>query len=265
MRLVGRKQVAYHLLRLQRGVRNLGMPVQVVEKELLELNRLQSHGRAEIHQRWQTANGVHIVRPGSLQGCPGGVNHVIDLGTEHAPDGLIKQAPPQKMGVLRQCLPAEPVEKLYRLQLLQGDQPGAHAVVDVVGVVGNFVREIAKLGFQSGLGPLQKPPADPTGFDSFQPARVDHRAMLENALARLEAKVQAVKLRVALFERIDHPQALQVVLKTTVLRHAGVERVLASMTERRMPQIMRQCDGLHQVFIEPQRPRDGAAQLRHLQ
>ena len=43
------------------------------------------------------------------------------------------------------------------------------------------------------------------------------------------------------------------------------KRVLAGMAERRVAQVVRQGNGLDQVLVEPQRTRNGAAQLRHLQ
>ena len=89
--------------------------------------------------------------------------------------------------------------------------------------------------------------------------------MLENAFAGLERQVQAVELRVALFQLVHHAQALQVVLKTAEGGHAVIQRILPGMAKRRVTQVMRQRDGFDQVFVQPQRARDGAAQLRHLQ
>ena len=49
------------------------------------------------------------------------------------------------------------------------------------------------------------------------------------------------------------------------VRAEFVQGLLARMAERRVPQIMRQTDGLGQVFIEPQCPGDGAGDLRNFQ
>ena len=100
--------------------------------------------------------------------------------------------------------------------------------------------------------------------------------MLEDALPGLEGQVQAIKCRVALFQRIDHPQALQVVLEAPVhlvgqwlIRargfHRRVERILAGMAEGRVAQIVGQGNRLDQVFVQTQRAGDAAPQLRHLQ
>ena len=93
--------------------------------------------------------------------------------------------------------------------------------------------------------------------------------MLEYPLARLESQVQAVEFGVAGLEQIDHPQALEVVLEALAIRadlqQAVVERVLSGMAERRVPDIVSQCDGFDQVFMQTQRSGDRAGNLRHLE
>ena len=62
---------------------------------------------------------------------------------------------------------------------------------------------------------------------------------------------------------VYHAQALQIVFKTAVPGHAGIERVLPGMAKRRVAQVMGQGDGFHQVFVQAQGARHGTAQLRH--
>ena len=64
--------------------------------------------------------------------------------------------------------------------------------------------------------------------------------MLEDAFARFEHQVQTIERAVALLERIDYAQALQVVLEAAVLFHAFVERVLPGVAERRVAEVVRQ-------------------------
>ncbi|SUE42435.1 Uncharacterised protein [Ralstonia mannitolilytica] len=145
------------------------------------------------------------------------------------------------------------------LELLQRDQPRAQAVVDIVVVVGHLIGEVGKLCLERGLLPLEEPPPQ-----IAERGRIVARAMLEDALARLERQVQAVKAAVALFQPVHHQQALQVVLETAVRLHAIVERILACVAERRVAQVVRERDGLHQVFVQPQAARDRPGDLRHL-
>jgi len=48
---------------------------------------------------------------------------------------------------------------------------------------------------------------------------------------------------------------LQIVFETAVGFHAGIQRILPGMTEGGMTEIMRQRDGLGQVFVETQMTR----------
>ena len=89
--------------------------------------------------------------------------------------------------------------------------------------------------------------------------------MLEDALTGFKAQVQTIKARVSLLELVHHAQALQVVLKAAVRRHAFIECVLAGMAERRVSQVMRQRHGLDQIFVQAQRAGDRAAELRDFQ
>ena len=89
--------------------------------------------------------------------------------------------------------------------------------------------------------------------------------MLEDALACFEAQIEAVKVGVARLQAVDHPQALQVVLKAAVFGHAIVQCVLTRVAKRGVAQVVRQRNRLHQVLVQPQSPRQGSRQLRHLQ
>ena len=89
--------------------------------------------------------------------------------------------------------------------------------------------------------------------------------MFQNTFARFEGQIQTVKLGVTLFQKIDHAQALQVVLEASKLLHARIQGILPRMTKGGVPQVMRQGHSLDQIFIQTQRARNGAAQLSHFQ
>ncbi len=77
-------------------------------------------------------------------------------------------------------------------------QARAQAVVHVVGVVGDFVCQIAQLRFQTGLCALQKPLPYAARLVLLQPLGVALRAVFEYAFARLKTQVKPVKSGVAL-------------------------------------------------------------------
>ena len=199
----------------------------------------------------------------------GAGGHQIDhLRREQPAQGFGQQPPARLRGqrrILRQHLGAPACHQRHLLQLRQGDEPGAHAVVDVVRVVGHLVDQVDELRLQAGLGAVQETLRRATGFGGSQPLGISSRTMLEDAFARLEREVQPVEGRVADFQRVHHAQALQVVLEAAMVAHAFVQRVLAGVAEGRVAQVVRQRDGLHQVFVQVQRARRRSRQLRHLQ
>ena len=168
-------------------------------------------------------------------------------------------------GVLGQGLLAIVGKQGHLLHLRHAQQARADAVVDVVGVVGNFVRQIAQLCFQTGLGAVQKPGGHAAGLARFNLTRMAQGAVLQDAFAGFKAQVQPVELRVALFQLVDHPQALQVVLEAAMLSHAILQGILPGVSKRGVAQVVRQGDGFHQVFVQAQGSRHGTPQLRHLQ
>ena len=53
-------------------------------------------------------------------------------------------------------------------------------------------------------------------------------------------------------------------IEPAVVAHAFGQHLLAGMSKRRMAQIVRKRDCFRQIFVQPQRTRDGAADRRHL-
>src|SRR3569832_566903 len=111
-------------------------------------------------------------------------------------------------------------------------------------VVGNLIGQIGKLRLQRRLPFLNK-----TLSDVAKLLCVRERTMLEYAFARLEGQVQSVESAIAFFQRIDHPQALKIMLKTAIRLHACVERFLAGMPKKQKTKNKDQQNGLHQVFV----------------
>src|SRR5450755_1163343 len=62
--------------------------------------------------------------------------------------------------------------------------------------------------------------------------------MLDDALAHLEAQVEAAKIRIGNLDPIDSAQALRVMIEAAVGAHQIVENFFAGVSERRMPQVV---------------------------
>ena len=62
----------------------------------------------------------------------------------------------------------------------------------------------------------------------------------------------------------DDLQRLGVVVEPAPGRHQRLQRLLAGMAERRMPEVVRQRHRLGQLLVQPEHPRHRARHLRHL-
>ena len=93
------------------------------------------------------------------------------------------------------------LEKCDFTELLQADQTRAQAIVDIVTVVGDLVRQVGELCFQAGLGSGQKTFAQLPQFTG-----ITLRTVLEDTFSRLKGQVEARKICVAFFQFFDHAQ-----------------------------------------------------------
>ena len=62
--------------------------------------------------------------------------------------------------------------------------------------------------------------------------------------------------RVTLFEKIDNTQRLRIVLEPAIVAHAFVERILTTVAERRVPEVMREGDALDEILVKCEIARD---------
>ena len=79
---------------------------------------------------------------------------------DHAPDGLVELSPRGAPPDTPRRPRVEPREDAHFAQLLELIRPGAHAVVDVVVVVGDLVGEVGDLRLEPGLRSLEEALAD---------------------------------------------------------------------------------------------------------
>ena len=115
--------------------------------------------------------------------------------------------------------------------------PGAHGVVDVVVDVGDAVDEAD----------------DP----ALERVRLVRPGVVEDPVADLGGQVEPAPVAL---EHVDDPQRVLVVAEAAVeaLAQRLVERLLAGVAERRVPEVVAEPDRLDQVLVQPQRPGDPA-------
>ena len=190
----------------------------------------------------------------------GGIDQVGNQPVDHTAQDLEYQATAREIRICGRHVTVVLQEQRHLEQLLHGNEACAYAVVHIVIVIGNLVGEIRQLRLQAGLSPLNEALAQLAELNC-----IVVRTVFENPFAAFEAEVQTVEVRIVFLEFIDDAQRLQVVFETAEIHHALVEGILARMAERRVSQIMRETDCFGQHFVEIERARDGARNLRHFE
>ena len=131
------------------------------------------------------------------------------------------------------------------------------AVVQVGGVVSDLIGQVDQLRFErraeSGKIFVQR-----RILALFEIAR-----MLDDALAHFEGQVQAGKAGVAVLERFDDAQGVQIVIEAIAkAAHLAIQLVFAGVRKRRMTDVVAQGEGFGEFFIEIERRGHGAGDLR---
>ena len=145
--------------------------------------------------------------------------------------------------------------QLRLLQLLDREHRGLQAVVDVMAEVSDLIREVDDLRLEARIG---------RRIEFLRGGTIVKVRMLDDALAHLEAEIEAAEIRIAVFDPINRAQALRVVIEASMGPHQIVQHLLARMPERRMPEVVRERDRLSEFLIETECARDGARDLRRL-
>ena len=73
--------------------------------------------------------------------------------------------------------------------------------------------------------------------------------MLLQTFADFERQIQTREIRICRLQQLDHAQALPVMVEAAVFAHAFREHLFAGMSERRMPEIVRERNRLGQIFV----------------
>ena len=122
--------------------------------------------------------------------------------------------------------------------------------------IGDLICEIDELGFEDRL------PAVPKLTGNLV---VPLRRVFEDALSDFVSQIQTPKLRISFFQVVYDSERLQVVLETAMFRHECVHGVLPRVTERCMPEVVRQRDRLGQVLVELKKARRRSCDQRCLE
>ena len=143
--------------------------------------------------------------------------------------------------------------------VLDLQQPRLHTVIQVRRQVRNLVRQVDDLRLQRRPLPQK----------ILRKLRMLLRAviarMLDDPLAHAQRQVQPAMRRIALLKVLDDAQRMQVVVEAQPMPlQALIQRALARVAKRRMPDVVHQRQRLRQVLVQPQRLGHAARNLHHL-
>src|SRR6266404_4472905 len=152
-------------------------------------------------------------------------------------------------------------KKRYLLaQRLHIEKLGFQSVVEIGGVVGNFIDPVDELRLE-GRAQIEEVFGKLRKFRCGIVARV-----FDDAFANFKTEIQAGKIEVALFELLDDAQRVQIVIEMAAVRaHQFVELSLAGMPERRMADVVDESESFGELGVQAQRGSNGARDLRHFQ
>jgi hypothetical protein len=121
----------------------------------------------------------------------------------------------------------------FLTQRIEIEQICFEGIIEVGGVVSDFVDPVDELGFQ-GRTEVEEILLE---LRKIRGAIVPR--MLDNSFAHLKGKVQARKSKVAVFKLFDDSQGVKIVIKTAAMSaHQLVEFAFSPVPERRMTDIV---------------------------
>ncbi len=138
---------------------------------------------------------------------------------------------------------AQDLPECDAVQHVGRDHPGAQAIVQVVGGVGQLVRHVGDLGLEV---------AAQIGIEFTGVGDVILGLVLDHAFAHLPGQVQTREIPGSAFQLGDDAQGLAVVVEAAEIPHQPGQGHFAGVTEGGMSQVMRQADRLHKVFVAAQ-------------
>ena len=150
-------------------------------------------------------------------------------------------------------------------QLVEAEEPGPQAVVEVVVAVRDVVRDRGDLRLQRRV-PIRRQAGEERVL-GHHPGRgcLEGAVVLEQPLQRLAGEVQPVEAGVAPFEPGHDAEGLQVMIEAAERGQRLVQRGLAGMAEGAVAQVVREGNGFRQVLVDPEHPGQGPGDLGHLQ
>ena len=191
------------------------------------------------------ADIVGRLHAGGLNEALAGFHHVADLQINDGADGEIAPAfvGQDTMRLLHGARGLRPDLDVPG-QMTFRKQTGIKSVVEIVAVVGDFISEIGNLRFERGV----------FGDETFPLAgMVVSGLMFREAFQNFPRKIQAGKAGILFLQFLDDAETVEIVLKSAVAFHQAGKHHFALVTKRRMPEVVRERNGLGEIGVEAER------------
>ncbi len=248
--------------------------VHVGEEKLFDAALGCGHGGREGHHgarlRTYQSDAVDVM---FAQPRGAGHQHILDEPGYDAAAQFMDAARRGKAGMKPRDLCQKLGQKWHNGKIIEGEQPGTQAIIKVMGIVGNIVGQSRRLRLGAGkMAKIKRKKG--IKFENVSGNGASWRAsgrmlakkraiVFGHALKGFKCQVEPVKAGVAMFQLGDEAQSLGVVIKAALPGHDPMQGILASMTERRMSQIMGKSNGLGEIIIEFQAARQSPRDLRN--
>src|SRR5258708_24590855 len=146
-----------------------------------------------------------------------------------------------------------------RGSVAESEHAGGKRVVQVAGVVGYLVRHIDQLRFQRRTQAWQ------IFIQNRILAFFEIARMFRDAFPDLKSQIQSWKARIAMLERFDDTQCMQIVIEAVAeAPHLAIQFFFAGVGEGRMAHVMAQRQGFGKILIQFERRRYRSRHLRNL-
>ncbi len=266
------EQLSHDAFRLIRFPCDGFVPVHVPKQKILQRAVLFAHCVGERNDGMielpYLGGGA---RRGRGESSPRFLERILDHGADETADRLMDQAPRFERRIAAAQAFDGRRDMRHGIEIVERKNARAQAVVEIVIVVGDVVREGGDLRFGAGEG-IE---LEIVQRVVFRGARRDLASagvgaaqgaiVFDDSFERLPAEIQTVELGIAVFEPRQYTQGLVVVIEAAEWRHDLVESRLAGVAEWRVADIVSKGKRFGKILVEPKAARQTASDLRDLE
>jgi hypothetical protein len=139
------------------------------------------------------------------------------------------------------------------------EQAGFNAIIQICGEVGDLVGEVDQLGFE------RRALVEEIFGEVWMLIDAIVTRVLDDSLADPEREVEATMSGVALLEVLDDAKGVEVVVEAAPMTaQAAIERTLASVAKGRMTDIVNESEGFGEILVEAKHGGDCTRDLGYL-